>query len=114
MVGQRATLPTGHASSFLKEDGVSYSPSLSLHWPLNSLTFAAIGGLNLRRSVSSGDLRFGSEALVGAGVAYSRWNASLSTELQLRPSLQSDEGAGGVSIHRFPAARRLASAPACL
>ncbi|MEN9580367.1 MAG: hypothetical protein RJA70_3376 [Pseudomonadota bacterium] len=104
MVAQRATVPTGHESSFLKEDGMSYSPSLGLHWQLTSLTFAAIGGLHLRRSVSFGDLRFGSEALFGAGVAYSRWNASLSTELQLRPALQSDESAAGATIHRFPAA----------
>lgn len=101
--GQRITLPTGHAQSFLKEQGPSYSPSLALHYTLDSLTLGALAGLQLRRAVSFGELRFGPEAILGAGAAVSLGQATLGTEFHLRPALLSDVAAPGAVRHRLPA-----------
>lgn len=89
---QRVTLPVGQSGSFLAHGSARYAPSLALAGDLGVSTWAVELGARLRRSESFGDVRFGSEALVAAGLAV-RLGAgiALGSECIVLPALARDE-----------------------
>lgn len=107
-VVQRITLPLGSAGSFLAHHGIRYAPSLSLAGDVSRLTFAVEVGARLKTSERFGDVRFGSEALLGAGVSSDLGRGlALAVEGLVLPALARDESttseAGVVRIRRVPA-----------